>query len=250
MVEWPDRRRDALLFAFEEETEARRFSILRLVHYCADLADLFKTHRVVPVVIFLRGRGSAARRIVLGSDQESYLSFHYLVCDLATMPYRRFLNSDNLVARLNLPNMDYPPQERVAVYAHAVRGLADLESDPDKRRKYLDFIDIYAALEEDELAQYEREFPQENALMSSFAERFRQEGMQQGLEQGRAQGRTQGREQGARLGEARMLARQLELRFGPVSAEVRQRLEQADEATLMRWSERVLSARRLEDVLS
>jgi len=53
-VEWSDGRREALLFVFEEKSDARRFSIHRLVHYCLDLAELMETDRVVPVVIFLR----------------------------------------------------------------------------------------------------------------------------------------------------------------------------------------------------
>jgi len=43
LVEWPDRRRESLLFVLEEESDARRFSIHRLVQYrwsssCAELA--------------------------------------------------------------------------------------------------------------------------------------------------------------------------------------------------------------------
>ncbi len=56
-MEWPDGRRAALLFVFEEETEPARFSIHRLAHYCLDLAELYATDRVVPVVIFLRPGG-------------------------------------------------------------------------------------------------------------------------------------------------------------------------------------------------
>lgn len=51
------------------------------------------------------------------------------------MPYRRYRDSDNLVARLNLPNMRYEPAERVDVYAAAVRGLTTLEPDPERQLK-------------------------------------------------------------------------------------------------------------------
>ncbi|EIC23665.1 hypothetical protein Thi970DRAFT_00407, partial [Thiorhodovibrio frisius] len=53
LLEWPDGHRQALLFVFEEETEPGRFSIHRLIHYCVDIAELYQTERVVPVVIFL-----------------------------------------------------------------------------------------------------------------------------------------------------------------------------------------------------
>jgi hypothetical protein len=61
---------------------------------------------------------------------------------------RDHFQSTNVVARLNLPNMAYAPEEKLEVYASAVRGLADLEPDPERQLKYLDFIDIYAALDE------------------------------------------------------------------------------------------------------
>lgn len=65
--------------------------------------------------------------------------------------------------------------------------------------------------------------------MSNFAERFRQEGYQKG--------------------EARALLHMLQLKFGPLPEATRQRIEQAEEATLLSWFERVLTADRLEDVL-
>ena len=71
LVEWPDGSREALLFVLEEESEARRFSIHRLAHYCLDLAELFGTNRVVPVVIFLRSGGPSWER-GLGSGRYSY----------------------------------------------------------------------------------------------------------------------------------------------------------------------------------
>jgi len=143
LVQWPDGRREALLFVVEEESDPRRFSIHRLAHYCLDLGELLETDRVVPVVIFLRGQ-APRRELLLGSERYTYLSFQFIVCELATIAYERFRDSNNIVARLNLPNMRYSPENKIDAYAHAVRGLARLENDPEKQLKYLDFIDIYA----------------------------------------------------------------------------------------------------------
>ncbi len=196
---------------------------------CLDLAELFDTERVVPVAIFLRGRGKASQRLQLGSEHHTYLEFRYLTCDLAALPYERFRDSDNIVARLNLPNMHHTPIRRVEVYAHAVRGLTTLEFDPEKHLKYLDFIDIYAGLDDNELKSYHRDYPEEADAMNSFAERFTESGVQQG--------------------EARMLERLLRLKFGALPAKVRQRVEQTDKHTLLQWSERVLTSSRLDEVL-
>jgi len=75
LVQWPDGRREALLFVLEEESDARRFSIHRLAHYCLDLAKLLRTDRVVPVVIFLRQATGVAQRLRLSGDQHTYSRF-------------------------------------------------------------------------------------------------------------------------------------------------------------------------------
>ena len=188
---------------------------------------------MVPVVIFLRGRANR-RELVLGGERHVYLRFRFLACELSAIAYERYRDSDNIVARLNLPNMHYALESKVDAYAHAVRGLASLEDDPEKQLKYLDFIDIYANLDENERARYQREYPQEAETMSSFAERFIQQGKQEGRQQG----------------EATILLRLLQLKFGEVPEAARRRIEDADAQTLLAWSERVLTAGSLEQVIS
>ena len=146
-----------------------------------------------------------------------------------------------IVARLNLPNMRYPPVLKLEAYAQAVRGLSTLESDLDRQAKYLDFIDIYAGLDDNERERCRREFPQETDLMSNFADRFRQEGLEQGMQQGI--------QQGMQRGEARLLLRQLQRKFGELPEAVQRRVEQADENTLLEWSDRVLTASWLDEVV-
>ena len=51
------------------------------------------------------------------------------------------------------------PEDRVDVYAAAVRGLSTLEPDPERQLKYADFIDIYSALDDNERQRYESEYP-------------------------------------------------------------------------------------------
>jgi hypothetical protein len=216
LVEWPDGRRAALLFVLEEETDPARFSIHRLAHYCLELAELFATERIVPVVIFLRPGGHPAS-LRLGGDAHSYLEFRYLACALAQIPARDYLASDNLVARLNLPNMAYPPEDKVEVYAQAVRGLLALEPHPEKRLKYLDFIDIYADLDDNQRQDYATRYPREATEMSGFAERFIEQGKQAGIKQGLQQGLQQATREGLRH-QRHMLTRLVQRRFGADAA--------------------------------
>lgn len=78
--------------------------------------------------------------------------------------------------------------------------------------------------------------------MSNFAERFIQEGLAQGLEQGL--------ERGEQRGEATMLLRLLHLKFGELPEAVRRRIEDADAQTLLSWSDRVLTAETIDEVIS
>jgi hypothetical protein len=59
----------------------------------------------------------------------------------------------------------------------------------------------------------------------------------------------QWQEEGRRSGEARLLLRLLERRFGPLSLQDRDRIETADEDLLLEWGERFVSARSLYEVL-
>lgn len=126
------------------------------------------------------------------------------------IPTREHLGSDNLVARLNLPNMAYPPEEKIDVYAQAVRGLLQLEPDPEKRLKYVDFIDIYSELDDNQRKGYATRYPREAAEMSGFAERFVEQGKQQGIQQATREGLQHQRH---------MLTRQVHRRFGSDVAE-------------------------------
>ncbi|MBK5964139.1 hypothetical protein CCR95_08585 [Thiocystis minor] len=257
LVEWPDGRREALLFVFEEETKPRRFSIHRLAHYCLDLAELIGTERVVPVVIFLHS-GAYPTQLILGGDHQHYLEFRYLTCPLFSTPARQHFDSPNLVARLNLPNMAYVPEDKLDVYAQAVRGLLELEPDPERQIKYLDFIDIYTHLTENERVIYQQRYAPEADAMSGFAERFmqigekkgHQEGLQEGLREGLQEGLQEGHQEGLQEGEAKILLHLLTLKFGPPSEAVRARVQAADPDTLLAWSARVLTASGPDEVFA
>jgi hypothetical protein len=68
--------------------------------------------------------------------------------------------------------------------------------------------------------------------MSTFFQRVREESEQRGVQRG----------------EVRVLLRLLRLKFGEIPEDVRRRVEQADADTLLTWSERILTAERIEDI--
>ena len=70
-----------------------------------------------------------------------------------------------------------------------------------------------------------------------------------GRQEGRQEGWREGRQEGRQEGEAAVLLRLITLKFGPPSESVRQRVQEADAETLLQWSERVLTAQGLDEVL-
>ena len=74
------------------------------------------------------------------------------------------------------------------------------------------------------------------------------EGRQEGIEEGIEKGMEKGMEKGRVEGEATLLLRLLERRFGPLPAAIRQRIAAANAETLLAWGERVLDARSLDEV--
>jgi hypothetical protein len=69
------------------------------------------------------------------------------------------------------------------------------------------------------------------------------------LDMGEERGRKKSEARGAQQGMQELLRGQLQARFGPLSPEADVRLAAADAATLQRWSLRILTAARLDEVL-
>ena len=65
--------------------------------------------------------------------------------------------------------------------------------------------------------------------------------------EGRQEGRQEGWQEGRQGGVADTLLRQVTAKFGPPPPATRHRLESADTDTLLRWSERILSATSLDE---
>ncbi|WP_431066293.1 DUF4351 domain-containing protein [Methylotuvimicrobium sp.] len=231
LVEWLYGRREVILFLLEEETEVRRFSIYRLAHYCLDLSELAQTDRVVPIVIFL-DRGRHPYELYLGGERHNYLSFRYIACELKNLSADAYRDSDNIVARLNLLNMRYAKGQKLDIYHDAQLGLAQLERDPNKQLKYVDFVDYYADLSDAELETYRNDYLPEAEDRMGLAQILREEG----------------RKEGRQEGETQTLTKQLQLKFGELPAWAEEKINQADKTQLDQWVERILFVDTLEQL--
>lgn len=113
----------------------------------------------------------------------------------------------------------------------------------ERQLKYIDFTDIYSVLDEMNNASTGTVSPaQEEQGTTRLTERLLEQGKQQGLHQGKHQGMQQG--------EVTVLSRLLVRRFGTLTPEIEQRLQQADTKELERWAENILDAETLDDIFS
>jgi hypothetical protein len=124
--------------------------------------------------------------------------------------------------------MDYEPEERTEVIRQAYRGLFELVV-PPLFDKYVDFIDVYAEIREDEHEAILREMTeQEDTAM--LAQYIRDKGFQEG--------------------KLDLLERLLTYRFGPLPNWGRDQLAGATLDQLNRWAERVLEVDSIQAVLA
>jgi predicted transposase/invertase (TIGR01784 family) len=81
-------------------------------------------------------------------------------------------------------------------------------------------------------------------MLAESIDRWNQELREKSLQEGRQEGRQEGYQEG----EARMLLRQLRLKFGRLDSTLEEQVRSADADRLLEFGDRILTAERLEDV--
>ena len=144
---------------------------------------------------------------------------HVPAPELSALPH---LRGGLLLLRYSVRYPKYEPVETLARMLEDLRGMSDSFLEAVGRYMYFQFEE---ARREELRAAVLKAMPEKEEQMVSRA-------VQETLAEG----------------EARVILRQIERRFGPVSEELRERLGGASLEELEVWSERVLDAKRLEDI--
>ena len=132
--------------------------------------------------------------------------------------------------------MNYQKDERIEVIRQAYSGLFKLASH-GLFDKYVDFIDVYAQVSEQEQENLYNEIIQhEETIM--LAQYIREKGVQQGVQQGIQQGVQQGIQQGVQQGIIKKakedVIEALELRFGEISSEIIDQINQTNDPSKLK----------------
>jgi predicted transposase/invertase (TIGR01784 family) len=162
---------------------------------------------------------------------------------------REILNRDTALEMLEVL-LRYYVQASGALDERAIREL--IESTVDGEDTMQTFIDRYIEQGRQQgLSAGKQEGLREGrqqGLLTGKQKGLR-EGLKKGLEKGLEKGLKEGLDKGLEKGRQDVLFRLMTRKFGPLTAEQRQRLEQADEETLLRWAEQVLFAETPDEAL-
>jgi len=175
-----------LLWLVEFQEDKRKFSIYTVLRYATDLMEAYPRATVIPTVIFTERahwRKDVARELHAAFGERVFLHFEYLFVRLFDFNARDFFDYPNPLVKILLPKMNYAPAERWEVIWQAYKGLFALAS-LALFEKYVDFIDIYAAVREEERAAiYHELYEHEETVM--IAQMLRNEGRQEGRQEGK-----------------------------------------------------------------
>ena len=234
---------EILLWLVEFQEDKQKFSIYRLLRYTTDLMESHLDATIVPVVLFTRRekwKKDVTRSIASRLGDREFLHFEYQLIRLFDFNARDYYDYPNPVVKVLLPKMNYSPEQRGEVIRRAYQGLFELVT-PMLFDKYVDFIDVYAGVQEEEKEALYREIV-EREDTAMLAQYIRERGFQEGRLEGKIEGKIEGK--------CALLERQLSRRFGPLPEWAREQLASATDAQLDSWAERILDARTIQEALA
>ncbi|HEX9734484.1 MAG TPA: transposase, partial [Thermoanaerobaculia bacterium] len=175
--------------------------------------------------------------------------FRYLALDVKRYPLSELERMPNRAAALFQLEQSRGPEEIL----RGLERLREILSDRSDRlygvySQWLTEI-FFASQAPPDVVERVRTLEDFSMLVDNILE-WKKNVLLEGRKEGREEGLKEGEEVGIRKGELAVLIRQLTSKFGPLPAEVVDRLERADVDLLLAWSDRVLTARTLDEVLA
>ena len=251
-----------LLIEFQSRVDA--WMALRMLVYVGLLyQDLIKTGvvgngealpPVFPMVIYNgEGRWTAVRDVseliasVSGPLSAYQPKLKYWLLDEGRISESELPNNRNTVADIIRLENSSESVSMQAAMARLSQHLSAPEYD-SLRRVLVVWIKrvVLRKLQPDENFTALNDLQEINNMLAERVEQWTTKWMQQGLEQGLHQGMQQGMQQG----EQTLLHRQLCKRFGLLSEDIQQRLQNATTDQLELWAERILDAETLDAVFT
>ena len=129
--------------------------------------------------------------------------------------------------------MHYQKHERLPIYFAAQLGLLTIESNPNKQRKYIDFIDFYANLSEEEMTEFRTNYLNKAGEMMGLAQILKQEGLEEGRQ-----------EEASKL-----FLLLLKSKFGSINQQLQDKVRTANAELIESWTKQIFDATTAEELL-
>lgn len=275
-VVWRLRLRDEWIYIYvllEFQSRTDRWMALRLMTYTGLLyQDLIASGQIeagqplppiFPVVIYNgEPRWSAAQDVAeliaapLGSLAAYRPRMRYFLLDEKRLAEQDLPPDDNLVAGLVRLESSQSPQDMRAMISRLRQRLQAPHYDSLRRAftVWIRRIILTKLASKDEHIPDTRTLEEIDTMLAErveqWAETWKREGLEAGRKIGLEEGLKEGLKEGLHQGQAKLLARQIERRFGPLTPAHQQQLANADEAQLEAWADAVLTAQSVEELFS
>ncbi len=203
---------------------------------------------VVSIVVFLTGGkpGVHRRDVVEALGPLEINRFTYLAFGLSGSLAEDYVDRPQPVAAALAALMRSKVWDKVEQKLRCLRAISRSRLNDAESFLLGNVVETYLRLTPDEEERYRAEMQRSsNKEVQNMVITWKD-----ALAAREAEGLEKGLEQGIHQGEASVLRRQLRRRFEDLPSWIDQRLERASQQELANWADRVLDAKRLEDVLS
>lgn len=194
---------------------------------------------VLPIVLLLRvgleGIGWDAYEEHFWEQQ--VLRFEFAYVGLPALPAEPFATGENLLGVALSALMRQPADRQAELYVEGLKRIAGSGENDFRRFLLAECLEAYAELDEAQKDRFQallqtEAYREVKPLMKTTYERGIEQGIERGIEQG----------------ERRAALRQMEKKFGPLSAEVKRRVEALSPESLARLQLDLLDAQALEEL--
>lgn len=208
----------------------------RMLRYRTDIQLAYPDLPIMQYLLYIgRPRLTMPTAII-----EAELNYRYTSIDIHSIDYEALLRQDTPQALVIAILADFKDNSARQVIHDILHRLLELTGDNQAEfRDYLMMLEILASNRNlNELLQEEETML--NQVKYSDLPSYKI-GMKQGLEKGL--------ELGLEKGEVKILLKQLQIKFGPLSDDLRHQIENADTNDLEVYAERILTATNIAEVL-
>ena len=247
VVKLRDRGNDPFLLHIEIQNDNDPQMPVRMMRY---LTDVLLAYPGLPIHQYLIYIGAEELTMSDGFDHAGF-PYRYGLVDMRTVDCEYLIKKDTPEALVLAILCDFKGRDPQKVVDYIYKRLQELLGDNTRRLReciaMLHVLSVNRDLKK-EIKEAEKMLTQIDMTRIPSYQLGMEKGLEKGMEKGLEKGMEKGLEKGMERGQVTLLTRLLSYKFGTLSSMVMQRIDNARPEELATWGERVLSAKKLDEV--